>query len=172
LRFDRRIKYYFLKFSRIKGEPKELALGMSVGIFSGMLPVIPFHMALAVALAIFLRGSKITALIGAWVSNPLTCYILYYWNYRIGAFMLGLSRNDRTVSSIMQPIEHGDEFMAILLKITGAGSKIIGAFALGGIIMGIIAAVPSYLIFLKLFQIIKEWREKIRESRRLKKENQ
>lgn len=172
MRFERRLKYYFLKFVRIKGEPHELALGMALGIFAGMLPIIPFHMALSVALALFLKGSKITALIGAWISNPLTWYLIYYYNYRLGAFILGFPKNNRLLSSLMPAVEHGDKLMDTFVKITGAGSKIIGAFTLGGMIMGIVASVPSYFIFLKLFRYIKTWREKIREHKRIQREHQ
>ncbi|MFC1891560.1 DUF2062 domain-containing protein [Thermodesulfobacteriota bacterium] len=172
MRFDRRLKYYFLKFVRLKGEPPELALGMALGIFAGMLPIMPFHMVLSVALAIFFKGSKITALIGAWISNPLTWYFIYHYNYRIGAFILGFPKNNRLLSSLIPASEHGDKLMDICVKITGAGSKIIGAFTLGGLIMGIAASVPSYFIFLKLFQYIKTWREKIREHKRIQREHQ
>ena len=172
MHFDRRLKYYFLKFIRLKGDPHELALGMALGIFVGMLPIIPFHMALSVALALFFRGSKITALIGVWVSNPVTWYLIYYYNYRIGAWILGFPKNSKLFSSLIPAAEHGDELMDIFVRITGAGSKIIGAFSLGGLIMGIATAIPSYFIFLKLFRYIKTWREKIREQKRLQREHQ
>jgi len=138
---------------------------MAFGIFSGMMPTIPFHTALAVALALFFKGSKITAALGTWFSNPLSWYFLYYLNYQIGALILGLSERNRVFSSVMESMHHGEEAMVIAGKIAGAGGIIITAFLLGGIIMGIVSALPSYFIFLRFFRFIKNWREKRRERK-------
>ena len=143
---------------RLRGEPHELSIGMSFGIFSGMLPIIPFHTAFAVALALFFKGSKIAAAIGVWVSNPLNWYILYYLNYRIGAFILGLSENHKGFSSLMESIRNMGEGLSLLKEIVGASSSIIAAFVIGGILMGICASLPSYFIFLRLFRFINTWR--------------
>jgi uncharacterized protein (DUF2062 family) len=169
LTFPRVIKYYFIRFARLKGEPRELAVGMAIGIFSGMMPVIPFHMILAVALALFFKGSKITAVLGSWVSNPLTWAGIYYLNYKIGAGILGLSENNRGFSSIMETVQHPEEGVNIILRTISAGSSIVGAFLIGGVIMGIVVAIPSYFIFLKIFRIIKLWRERRRALKQLKK---
>jgi len=172
LELKRRIKYYCLRFVRLKGEPHELALGMSFGIFSGMLPTIPFHMALSVAVAIFFKGSKITAALGTWVSNPLDWAVLYYLNYKIGAVILGISGDNNVISSIMEAIRQGGEGFAVAEKILGASSTIIAAFLIGGLIMGVVAAVPSYFIFLKLFRVIRIWREKRKERKQWRRFDQ
>ena len=165
-------KYYFLKFIRIKGDPHELALGMAIGIFSAMLPILPFHIALAVALALVFRVSKITAAIGVLVCNPFTWYILYYFNYRIGAFILGLSEDNRGFSSIMESIQGSAGTLETILRITHASWTIIAAFVIGGLIMGVVAAVPSYFIFLKIFNLIRDWRQRKRERKSRQKWNQ
>lgn len=154
-------RYYFLRFVRIKGDPHDLALGMAIGIFSAMLPIIPFHIALAVALALVLRVSKITALIGVFACNPFTWYILYFLNYRIGAFILNLHESKRGFSSTMF-METSEWTMDTILGIAHASGDIIAAFVLGGLILGLVAAVPSYFIFLKLFNLMRDWRQKRR----------
>jgi len=172
LDLSRFTKYYFLKFIRIKGDPHELALGMAIGIFSAMLPILPFHIALAVALALVFRVSKITAAIGVLVCNPFTWYILYYFNYRIGAFILGLSEDNRGFSSIMESIQGSAGTLETILRITHASWTIIAAFVIGGLIMGVVAAVPSYFIFLKIFNLIRDWRQRKRERKSRQKWNQ
>jgi uncharacterized protein (DUF2062 family) len=163
-------RYYFLRFVRIKGDPHDLALGMALGIFSAMLPIIPLHIALAVALALVFRVSKITALIGVWISNPFNWYILYFFNYRIGAFILNLHEDNRGFSSIMS-METSEWTMDTILRIAHASWDIIAALVVGGLIMGVAAAVPSYFIFLRLFNLIRDWRQKIKERRSGKKWN-
>ena len=60
---QRTIRYYYLKFIRLKGDPSSLARGVAVGTFIGITPTIPFHTVMTLALAFLLRGSKVAALL-------------------------------------------------------------------------------------------------------------
>ncbi len=159
MKYSRQIKYYSLRFIRLRGKPHELALGLAFGIFSGLLPIMPFQTALAVALALFFKASKITSALGTWISNPLNWYFLYFFSYKIGASILGLPEKSRIFSSVMASLRNGEDAMVVIGKITGAGSAIISAFLIGGGVMGFIFAIPSYFIFLKIFQLIESWRK-------------
>ena len=157
MKYNRRIKYYFLKIVRLRGEPRELALGVSFGVFAGMMPIMPFQTALAVTLALFFRASKITAALGTWISNPLNWYFLYYYSHKIGASILGLFIDRGIVSSVMNSIHKGEDVIVVIGKMAGAGSTIITSFIIGGFIMGVVISIPSYFIFLRLFIFIKSW---------------
>ena len=167
--FNRQIKYYYLRLIRLRGEPHELALGLAFGVFSGMLPIMPFQIALAVTLALFFKGSKITAALGTWVSNPLNWYFHYLFSYKIGASLLGIPEK-KGFSIIVNAVEEGDRFVSALWKITEAGGTIIAAFLIGGLILGVLLAFPSYFVFLKFFQWIRMWRRGIRERKVWRKE--
>ncbi len=167
--FRRRAKYYFLKLTRLRGEPQELAIGVALGVFSGMMPIIPFQIALAIALALFFRGSKITAALGTWVTNPLNWYFIYLYSYKIGASILGIPRENGIISSVMDPFQHADGYLQLIGKITGAGTTIISSFLLGGFVMGLVTALPSYYISLKFFQFVRRWRQKRRDRKVLRK---
>lgn len=163
LRFERQIKYYYLRFLRLKGEPHELALGLACGVFSGMLPITPFQTALAITFAVCLRASKITAAVGTWISNPLNWYFLYSYCYTLGAFLLGLQEKNPVFSSIMKAVERGEESMVVIGKILGAGGAIIAAFLAGGLVLGTGASLPAYFISLHIFKSIKTWRQSKKE---------
>ena len=171
MEYKRQIKYYYLRFIRLRGEPHELALGIAFGIFSGMMPIMPLQIVLAVTLALLFKGSKITAALGTWVSNPLNWYLLYLYSYKIGASILGLSGKGKIFASIMASLRHEEEVMAVIGKIAGAGSVMIAAFIIGGVIMGVVSAIPSYFIFLRFFQSIRNWREKRRDRKHWQKLN-
>ncbi len=160
MKYSRQIRYYYLRFLRLRGEPRELALGTAFGIFAGLMPIMPFQMALAVALALFFKGSKITAALGTWISNPLNWYFIYYYSFKIGASLLGLSSHGKIFASVMASVRQGEEPMVIIGKIIGAGSAMMGSFFLGGLVMALIGAIPSYFIFLNIFQRIQDWRIK------------
>jgi uncharacterized protein len=138
---------------------------MAFGIFSGMMPILPFQIAFAVALSLFFKGSKIAAALGTWVSNPLNWYFLYYYSYKLGAFLLRLPEKNAIFSSVMTSIQSGEDAMVIVGKIFGAGGFVIAAFLVGGLVLGTAAAIPSYFIFLRIFKSIRLWRE---ARRRLK----
>ncbi len=167
--FSRRLKYYYLRLTRLKGEPRELAIGMALGVFSGMMPIIPFQIALAITLALFFRGSKITAALGTWVTNPLNWYFIYFYSYKIGASILGVPNESGIISSVMDPFQHTEGYLQLIGEITGAGTTIISSFLLGGLIMGLVAALPSCFISLRFFQFVRRWRQKRRDRKVLRK---
>ncbi len=155
----RLLRYYYLRFIRLRGDPHELALGMAFGIFTGMMPIMPFQMALSVALALIFKGSKITAALGTWVSNPLNWYFLYYFSYKLGAWILGKEGYSAIFSTIMDMVRSGVESMVIVEKILQSGGLMVAAFLLGGVIMGTVVALPSYFVFLYIFKRIRRWRD-------------
>ncbi|MBN1102506.1 MAG: DUF2062 domain-containing protein [Deltaproteobacteria bacterium] len=154
------MRYLYLRFIRLRGGPHELALGMAFGIFTGAMPIMPFQIALAVALALIFRGSKIAAALGTWISNPANWYFLYSYSYKIGAWVLKLQRSNEIFASIMASVRQGEDAMIIIQKIVGAGSSMVAAFLVGGLILGLLFGIPSYFVFLKVFQALERWREK------------
>lgn len=164
MNLKRQIKYYYLRFIRLRGEPHELALGMAFGVFCGMMPIIPFQIAIAVTLAIFFKGSKITAALGTWVSNPFNWYFLYYISYKFGAFVLRFPEQKAVFSSLVVAIRSGEDTMALVGKIFGSGGTFISALLIGGAIIGVVSSIPSYFLFLWIFRNIRKWRRSKKES--------
>lgn len=158
--YERRLKYLYLRFVRLKGEPHELALGMALGVFSAMMPVMPFQIALAVALALFFKASKITAALGTWASNPLNWVLIYLFDYKLGAYLLGVEGGIEKIKAVVYSINHGDEMAVIWGKLLSSGVTLVSALLIGGIILGTIAAVPTYFLFLRVFWRVRIWRQK------------
>ncbi|MCD6293470.1 MAG: DUF2062 domain-containing protein [Deltaproteobacteria bacterium] len=159
MKAHRLIRYYCLRFIRLRGNPHELALGMAFGIFTGMMPIMPFQMALSVALALIFKGSKITAALGTWVSNPLNWYFLYYFSYKLGASILSMEGHSAIFSTIMDMVRSGVGSRVIVEKTFQSGGLMAAAFLLGGVIMGTVVALPSYFVFLYIFKRIRRWRD-------------
>jgi len=158
MRFNRQFRYIYLRLIRLRGHPDELALGMAFGIFIGMMPIIPFQTALALALAIAFKASKITAALGTWITNPVTIYIIYKYCFRVGSFILGYDHNTKILAPVIEAIHNG-EVLNSIIKILSAEGIIIAAFIMGGIALGIIFAVPSYFIFFYFFKTFISWRK-------------
>jgi uncharacterized protein (DUF2062 family) len=84
----RAIRYQWVKFKRLQGDPRKLAWGMALGVFIGITPTVPFHTVGVLALAPLLRISPVTAYLGIWVMNPVTIAPLYLLAYKVGQFFL------------------------------------------------------------------------------------
>jgi uncharacterized protein (DUF2062 family) len=116
-------------------------------------------------LALIFKGSKIAAALGTWISNPLNWYFIYFCNFKLGAFILRIPEENAFFSSVMSAIKSGEESIVIVGKILGAGGVGLAAFLLGGLVMGIMVAVPSYFAFLPMFRKLRAWRRARRERR-------
>lgn len=69
--------------------PHRLALGIAVGMFVTITPLIGFQMMLSVFLAWMLRANKLVGIPLVWISNPFTIIPIYYPCYRLGCALLG-----------------------------------------------------------------------------------
>lgn len=149
----------YVQWARLEGDPGNLALGTALGVFAGVMPVIPFQTVLALTLAFVFRSSKVAAALGTWVSNPLTWTFLYYSSYKLGAWVLGLPETDAMFVAIMSSIRAGEEWMVIVSKMAAAGETLLVTFLTGGFLLGLISAVPSYLFGLAFFLKVRRRRE-------------
>ena len=73
---------------------------LAIGVFISMLPV-PGHTPIAVVIALLTGVNLGVAALAAWANSPLTLVPVFYFEYRLGAFLLGLppQRWPETVSA-------------------------------------------------------------------------
>jgi uncharacterized protein len=160
----RTLKYLHLRFIRLRGQPHELALGIALGIFAGSMPVIPFQTAFAVFLALIFKGSKIAAALGTWISNPLNWYFLYFYSYKIGAWLIGLRRTHKGFHAVLASIHEGERAWLISKQMVEAGGEFMAAFLLGGLVLGAVFSIPSYFISLRMIRGFRAYRAHKRKA--------
>ena len=86
----RRIKDFCVyKVLHADDPPHRLALGIAIGLFVTLLPLIGFQMMLSVFLAWLFRANKLVGVPLVWISNPLTIIPIYYPSYWLGCKLLG-----------------------------------------------------------------------------------
>lgn len=127
------------------GNPRDIALGMAIGVFISATPFFPFHTSIAIVLAFLLKGSRIAAAAGVWVSNPVTLPFFYITTYKTGAFFLGIT----------SPVDLSGQSFSELLNL---GVDISRAMILGGIIIGFILSLAAYFATLRIIEIFKNRR--------------
>ncbi|ABM71428.1 Uncharacterized protein conserved in bacteria [Prochlorococcus marinus str. MIT 9515] len=75
-------------FLKQEGTPFFNAKGVAVGVFCGCFPFFGFQTLLGLFLARVAKGNLFLAAIGTWISNPFTYVPLYFFNYKVGSFLL------------------------------------------------------------------------------------
>jgi uncharacterized protein len=132
----RKIRFCYLRFRRLKGNPQKIALGLALGVFIGVTPTIPFHTILALAFSYVLGISRVAAVMGVWISNPITIPPLYYGSFVIGKKILYPHLN----VSLPQLVDLRD-----LIRL---GWEINLSLQLGGLILAFPAAILAYFFTL------------------------
>lgn len=152
------LRRVYERFLRIRGEPREIALGLALGIFIGTLPIQGLQTVSAIFLAALFKWSKISAVMGTLVTNPLTIPPLYALTFFLGNKFLGLSQ------SLPRFKDFGVE---ALLEMVRKTPEIFLALLLGGIILGLPAAVVAYFLS---YEALKRYQSRIGESLALQRE--
>ncbi len=85
-----------------EGTPGQRSRGLAAGIFCGCFPFFGFQTLLGIALASLVRGNHLLAAAGTWISNPFTYVPLYWFNYRLGAVLLGPGHDWPGINNLQQ----------------------------------------------------------------------
>lgn len=128
------------RFIKLKGEPRQIALGFSLGLLIGMTPFMGAHIISSMILASLLRWNKISALIGVNITNVGTAPLIYPINYWVGLRLVGVSRKVKWSMAMGYPA---------MLNLMKHSPQILADLCMGGLILGIPLAVAGYFAALK-----------------------
>jgi len=122
-----------LKLARIPESPHDIAKAFAVGVFIGILPGMGSVVALLAAFVF--RLSKVATLLGSLLTNPWTVAFVYAASYKIGRWVL----------------RHQDpiDWKQIFSFRTGWPAELGRAappLVIGGVILGLLLALMSYVI--------------------------
>ena len=160
-------KFYYLKFIRIKGDPKSIAWGSFIGALIGTLPVMPFHTIGIIAVCVLTRNSTMAGLLASLaISNPFTYIPIYYACLKIGNFLTPYEMSWSKIRAMLDIIISGNEFKESLDMLSNIGSEMIIVMLTGGFVLALPTAIFCYFFTLNLFIKI---REKRRQRQLLRK---
>ena len=123
----------------LEGTPAERARGIAVGVFSGCFPFFGLQSLMGVCLASLLKGNHLLAVIGTWISNPVTYIPLYWFNYKIGSFFLLREREINNFSGLTQRDIWNQGWIV--------SSRIFFGSVIVGVLSGLIFGLISYIFF-------------------------
>ncbi|MCK9614573.1 MAG: DUF2062 domain-containing protein [Candidatus Omnitrophica bacterium] len=88
-RLKRLITVLYIKLVRTNDTPQKIALGLGLGVFSGILPGTgPIA---AVFLASLARANRATALLGSLVTNTWLSFVTFLISIKIGSIIIGVN---------------------------------------------------------------------------------
>jgi len=123
----------------MKGEPKKIALAFSMGVFVAFFPIFGTHTIMALGGAWLLGVSPAVTLAGTLINNPWTIAPLYGSSLYVGMAIMGRSMGGLDVN-------WSDLNFDTMLELA---KTLFLPFSVGCILLGIIAAVISYIVTLK-----------------------
>ena len=146
------LRKVYERFVKIRGKPREIALGFALGIFIGMTPTMGIQMPIAVLFAAMLKWSKISAAFGVWITNPITSPFIYGITYLVGAKLLGL----KSILTVPDDLN-----WSIVKEILINAPVILGALTVGGIIVGLPLAILSYYLS---YAAVNKYQQRIKDK--------
>lgn len=145
----RRTKHFCLhNILHADDPPHNLALGIGIGLFVALLPLIGIQMMLSLALSWPFRANKVLAVSLVWISNPITMIPIYYPGYWLGCQLIGLPVGGRWIEMMQSEasgIEKWKQFVAEL-------SDFAGPLFLGTAIIAAVIGVISYYVSLAIIR--------------------
>ena len=146
----RQLRLSYLRLRRLRGNPRAIATGLAVGVFAGFFPFFGLQTFIGIFLAAIFRGSKVGAIAGTWISNPLTYVPIFIFNYKVGKLLLGIEDN------LILPLD-----MQSFAAFRELGSTFAITLLSGCLVVGAIAASLTYFYTLAIL-------ERLRKNRRRK----
>ncbi len=157
----RTARYYYVKFTRLQGDPQSLAGGTAIGIFFGTLPIIPFHTVSVLLVTFVSRTSTIAGMLSSVVvCNPVTYIPQYYLPLVIGNALTPYTVNWERIKELLTVLLTGSG-MAERIEILGTlGYETIIVMMVGGLVIATPLSIGSYVLSLRFFKKLQAQRRK------------
>ncbi len=145
-------RQWYEQIAEVKTEPYEIALGVSLGLFLGILPLLGLHIFLALLIILFFRVNKVALFIGLALANPLVTPLIYSVSLKIGSMIFNTASLEISWHLITW------NYIKHYLK----------PFLVGNLILAISVSLISYII---TYYLVKYYKKKINNELSQKREN-
>ena len=165
-------KYWYIKLGRQAGTPEYVSRGMAAGLFCAFgTPVM--QIPAAIALAFIIKGAKIPAFLGTWLTNWFTTPFFLPIQCMIGSLIWGVPLSFAKIKDITNAVIAASDvsWWQSVKVFCSFGSDILASFLIGGVAMGVLVAVPGYFITLWVVRRYRAIRQRMRTEKVLQFRN-
>ena len=130
-----------------KDSPHKIALGMALGIFVGILPIMGIQMTVVALIAIPLRANLKAAVAGVWISNPITFLPMYWGYYQFGLLFFPSREISLKEFKEIITVAGGWDWSAVeqsISRIFAMGIDILAPMWVGASILAVAFGIPTY----------------------------
>ena len=151
---------------RLRGSPRQIALGVALGMFVAFTPTLGMQMVLAAFLATLFGANRAAAMTMVWLTNPVTVVPVFGSTYWLGTFFYSGPPVEHVTNIMREAIadlanyeiwRFYDQFLAFLT----IGRDIMIPMTIGGVIVGTVFGVVSYFVSLGVIDRFKHLRERL-----------
>lgn len=137
-----KLREYYRKLLLSHASAEEVAQGFALGVFIGITPTFGLHIILAIVCAAYLKKNELAAILGVFVTNPITAVPVYYFCFHVGTLITGqtteLNFADLTFS-----------------KAFSLGADILFPLWIGCLAVGLVAYFAAYGFAIKVYPFLK-----------------
>ncbi len=134
---------------KIVGEdasPEYIARGWAIGMFCGCLIPFGVQLMISIPLAFILKGSKIGATIGTFITNHFTIFVIYPVQCYFGALLVGKPIAYETIESALSDVLKNQNYESLL----NLGADLLVAFFVGGAVLAVVMTTITYFLVFRL----------------------
>ena len=151
-KLQRTIRYYKLRFLRLKGDPGSIARGVALGTFIGITPNMPLHTIVTVIVAPLLRANLVGAFLASFtICNPLTYFPQYYLSWLIGKTVTPYDLTWERIKAVMDVVLSGAGFQVSFNALSHLGIDAVIVMCVGGSLLAAPFTIVAYLLTFRFF---------------------
>ena len=128
------------KILREQATPEFIARGWAIGMFYGCAIPFGFQLMLSIPTAIVLKGSKIGATVGTFVTNHFSIFIIYPVQCWLGNRLLGGDLSYGAISHALRGLVKEQSWDAL----ARIGEELVAAFFTGGLLFALVLTPLTY----------------------------
>ena len=136
----------YIKIVREKATPEYIARGWAIGMFYGCLIPFGFQLICSIPTAFLLKGSKIGATVGTFITNHFTIFIIYPAQCYAGNKIMGGNLTFAATKQVMKDLLEKQNYEALL----ALGWDLVIAFFIGGALLTAIMTPVTYIFVKRL----------------------
>ena len=168
-KFLRFFKYLYTKMVRGNGSPDYIARGWSLGIFVGCVVPVFCQLVVAIPLSFVVRGSKIGAALGTFITTPPTAIFIYPVQIFIGNKLINGRLSADSAQKLLdifnsETLSFAEKWAAF----ADLGWALVAAFFAGGLLWAMVMTPITYFGVRYLVVRYRNIRQKLFESARQK----
>ena len=148
--FKKKWRKFYLKIVREKASPEYIARGWSIGMFFGCLIPIGGQLICSIPAAFLLKGSKIGAVLGTFITNQITVFFIYPVQCYAGAKLIGLDLSYGDIKEKLKEIIDASDFSEFVDATKSLAGDLTVAFFVGGAIMAVVLTPITYYAVKKM----------------------